>query len=248
MLQKSSPKYDFFNAVDGRGTRDDEDDSNDAYVKHRTTCAQLCTLLMERSGNPFSAPSVKAADLDSLYHRYTQIPSGENPFENIERIFGQIQEITDRIAAKQHGRRKVAKITLFALAMYIQDSQRSSQFKLTTEAKAKLARATSEPSIKQNSRAVSGGVIYHYYERWRQALPPGIGVILDPNRAFGEKDREVIRKRQQSKCAICSEYVNSEDEEYDHYPVPYRDGGKTTVDNGRLLHKECHPRGRPADD
>jgi hypothetical protein len=67
-----NPKYLFFNAVDGRGTRDDEDDTTDTYVKHRTTCAQLCALLLGRARNPFAAPSIKAGDLDALYHEHTQ--------------------------------------------------------------------------------------------------------------------------------------------------------------------------------
>ena len=242
------PKYSFFNAVDGRGTRDDEDDSNDSYVKHRTTCAQLCTLLLGRAENPFVAPSIKAADLDALYHRYTRTEPKNNPLENIEGIFDEIQDIVERIELKSHGRRKVPKITLFALAMFLQDAHRSTQFKLTTEAKSKLAYEITEPKVEQNSRASSGGVIRDYYERWRAAIPQGIGIELDAKRLFDEVDSRLISDRQAGLCANCHERVLEEDAEYDHFPVPYRDGGRTVPENGRLVHGACHPRGRPVEE
>ena len=46
-------------------------------------------------------------------------------------------------------------------------------------------------------------------------------------------------------CQICVQPVEQSDAEFDHFPIPHRDGGRTTLDNGRLVHKTCHPRGRP---
>jgi len=243
-----SPKYKFFQAVDGRGTRDDEDDTNDMYVKHRTTCAQLCRLLLAHATNPYEVPSIKAGDLDALYHANTQVDTTSNPLDSVEQVFVVLEDIVSRIVVKPSGRRKVAKITLFALSLFLQDASRSSLFKLTSEAKNKLAYETANPKITSNSRASSGGVIKDYYERWRESLPSGIGIGLDPNRTFGEADRGIIRNRQSSKCAVCKEFVQLEDEEYDHYPIPYRDGGITNRDNGRLVHRDCHPRGRPIEE
>ena len=242
------PKYQFLNSVDGRGTRDDEDDSNDRYVKHRTTCAQLCALLLGRASNPFAAPSIKAADLDALYHEHTQVDPANSPLEDLEKIFVAMDDVVGRIAAKPKGRRKVAKATMFALAMFLQDASRSNNFRLTTDAKFKLAKEVSEPSITQNSRASSGGVIKRYYEEWRESLPAGIGVNLDPKRTFDDKQKSEIRHRQSGECAICNDNVNAEDQEFDHYPIPWRDGGPTKVENGRLVHRDCHPRGRPSAD
>lgn len=239
------PKYNFFDSVDGRGTRDDEDDTSDTYVKHRTTCAQLCQLLLSRAENAFATPSIKSGDLDSLYHRYTQVSAPNNPLDEVEVIFQFVQEVIDNIASRPRGRKKVSKITLFALSMFIQDVRRSERFKLTTESKMKLADAVSEPNISQNSRAVSGGVINAYYESWRARLPEGTGVELDRERSFNDGQRGEIRKMANGLCSVCGEVVLPDDEEFDHYPIPYRDGGKTAVDNGRLVHKECHPRGRP---
>jgi hypothetical protein len=242
------PKYAFFQAVDGRGTRDDEDDTKDPYVKHRTTCAQLCQLLLGRAENPFATPSIKAGDLDGMYQRYTVLDSVSDPLSSIEKIFDNIEDVVERIANKPKGKRKVPKIALFALAMFFQDVQRGGKLKLTTESKKALSKAVSEPDIKQNSRASSGGMISEYYERWRTSLPDGVAVELDPKRLFDENEKAQIRKKQNGTCAVCNESVSTEDEEFDHYPLAYRDGGRTVVENGRLVHKECHPRGRPADE
>ena len=75
-----------------------------------------------------------------------------------------------------------------------------------------------------------------------------IVVRLDPKRAFDPEQQKLIRERDEGKCKICGDEVAEEQEEYDHYPVPHRDGGRTVVENGRLVHKECHPRGRPSED
>ncbi len=240
------PTYKFFDYVDRRGTRDDEGDVKDRFVKHRTTCAQLCALLLGRASNPFATPSITAGELDALYHEYTQVDPNNSPFERLERIFGQMDEVVTRIAFKQKGKKKVSKATMFALAMYLQDAQRSSNFRLTVDAKAKLAKEVSEPKVTQNSRASSGGVIKRYYEEWRGSLPEGIGVSLDSKRLFDDDQKKEIWNRDNGMCRICGDEVtHPEDAEYDHHPVPHRDGGQTTVENGRLVHAVCHPRGRP---
>ena len=242
------PTYEFFNYVDGRGTRDDEGDVKDRFVKHRTTCAQLCALLLGRASNPFAAPSITAAELDALYHEYTQVDPNNSPFEHLESIFSKMEEVVRSIAFKQKGKRKVSKATMFALAMYLQDAQRSSNFRLTADARHKLAKEVSEPRVTQNSRASSGGVIRRYYEEWRGSLPEGIGVTLDPKRFFDEDQKKEIWTRDNGMCGICGDEVTQPDDaEYDHYPIPHRDGGQTTVENGRLVHAVCHPRGRPVD-
>lgn len=239
------PKYRFFQFVDGRGTRDDEDDSNDKFVKHRTTCAQLCALLLGRASNPFAAPSITARDLDALYHEHTQEGPYNSALKDLEHIFEQIEDVVTRIAFKAMGRKKVSKATMFALAMYLQDISRSDGFKLASNAKARLAQEVSEPRITQNSRASSGGVIKRYYEEWRDSLPEGIGVSLDPKRVFDGDQKTKIWNLQSGLCSVCNDPVDGDDAEYDHFPVPYRDGGRTTVENGRLVHSVCHPRGRP---
>lgn len=104
-----------------------------------------------------------------------------------------------------------------------------------------------EPRVTQSSRASSGGVIKRYYEDWRNSLPSGIGAPLDQKRLFDKAAKNTIWTRECGNCAVCGEGVNHEDAEYDHFPIAYRDGGPTSLDNGRLAHNNCHPRGRPVE-
>jgi hypothetical protein len=242
---KRFPKYSFYDAVDGRGTRDDEDDASDPYVKQRTTCAQLCALLLARQGNPWAFPSLKASDIDALYHEYTQVDASGTVFHSLELILDEVDDIIRRIATKSSGRRKVSKASLFALAMFLQDRLRSPLFKLKDEARAKLAEHTSEPGV-DSYRGNTGGVISQYYENWRDKLPPdAIGVQLDPKRLFDDADKTIIWDEAAGICAICDKELMRDDAEFDHFPTPHRDGGKTIPDNGRAVHRHCHPRGRP---
>jgi hypothetical protein len=47
-------------------------------------------------------------------------------------------------------------------------------------------------------------------------------------------------------CKMCGKDLTLQDAEGDHYPAAWRDGGRTVIENGRLVHKACHIRGRPA--
>ncbi len=106
-------------------------------------------------------------------------------------------------------------------------------------------------SADENSRAVgkitSGRTLGTDYEGWRQSIVKEIGVRLDPKRDFDEEQKKEIYSRDKSFCGICREHVE-EAEEYDHFPTAWAIGGQTVVDNGRLVHQKCHPRGRPTEE
>ncbi|MBV8842162.1 MAG: HNH endonuclease [Bryobacterales bacterium] len=61
--------------------------------------------------------------------------------------------------------------------------------------------------------------------------------------AFDDAEKQTIFERAQGKCQICREAVDPSDAEYDHVPVPHTLGGKIVIENGRLVHSACHPRG-----
>jgi hypothetical protein len=45
---------------------------------------------------------------------------------------------------------------------------------------------------------------------------------------------------------MCQEDPDLSLVEGDHYPLAWRDGGPTEIENGRLVHKTSHVRGRRA--
>lgn len=95
------------------------------------------------------------------------------------------------------------------------------------------------------ARATSGPKIAEHYRLWREIVDGAIGIRLDPQRVFDEEQKRQIFERAEGRCAVCGELVDAGDDEYDHFPIAHRDGGKTVVENGRLVHRHHHPRGRP---
>jgi HNH endonuclease len=63
----------------------------------------------------------------------------------------------------------------------------------------------------------------------------------DPQRLFGQLERELVYYRDRKRCAVCdSEVAWSDAEIYhvDHHVL----GGRAVPDNGALVHRECHPK------
>lgn len=67
-------------------------------------------------------------------------------------------------------------------------------------------------------------------------------VLKDPVRLFGPVERELIYFRDQKRCQVCDAEVLWGDHEV-HHVTEHHKGGATTLDNGALVHKQCHPKG-----
>ena len=78
-------------------------------------------------------------------------------------------------------------------------------------------------------------------------------VPKDPQRSFNQLERSVIYWRDGGCCQRCSDstvdwHRCSNDSKIDwhssdiHHVVPHKDGGPTVLENGVLVHKECHPK------
>lgn len=70
----------------------------------------------------------------------------------------------------------------------------------------------------------------------------------DPKRAFGIIEKEIIYYRDEQMCQVCkmrgdSEIVPWNDAQF-HHVQEHHQGGESTIDNGALVHKNCHPRSK----
>ena len=63
----------------------------------------------------------------------------------------------------------------------------------------------------------------------------------DPARQFSAEVRELVYYREGKSCAVCDSSVNWADAEI-HHVQEHQHGGKTTLENAALVHKECHPK------
>jgi hypothetical protein len=62
----------------------------------------------------------------------------------------------------------------------------------------------------------------------------------DDPRAFTPTQKEIKLAEQGGNCTWCSEPIVHGQKRDAHHITPYRDGGKTTLDNLAVLHDECH--------
>lgn len=66
-------------------------------------------------------------------------------------------------------------------------------------------------------------------------------ISKDPKRAFTSVEREVIYFRDNKKCLVCDSDVVWREVEI-HHVNPHSEGGETILENGALVHKNCHPK------
>lgn len=132
--------------------------------------------------------------------------------------------------------------------MYIQDITKSDLIRIDRSVIQDLAKRIISVNAKDkpSGKSTAGSTLKDYYSWWREHIFKEVVIRLDPLRTFDATQKTAIRARDEGKYAICKQEVSEEEADYDHFTIPYRDGGKTEVENGRLVHRSCH-RGRPSD-
>ncbi len=69
--------------------------------------------------------------------------------------------------------------------------------------------------------------------------------MKDPQRLFGDLERDLIYYRDRKRCGVCETEVAWDDAEV-HHVQQHSQGGKTLLKNGALVHAHCHPKGAAA--
>ena len=252
--KSTTPSCALFRLIDRRGVRSEDDDLKDPFVGDRQTCAQLLRLFLARERDPRAAPGVAAGDLDALYHEYTELDVDGESAQYFKRCLGEAAKVFRFVAPMTFAtpgrvkRTKVRKVDAFATVLFFQDVLRSPHFRIDEKERVRLAKQIGdfEKSVKPSGKGTSGQAIRDHYEKFREIATDGIGIELDPNRAFSEEQKEQLFTQAGGICAVCRLVIETgEASEGDHYPIAWRDGGRTTLDNGRLVHARCHERGRP---
>lgn len=239
------PRFEFFQLVDGRGRRREGDEMTDPYAKHRLTCAQLLRILFGRMTEIGHFPKTSAADLDGLYHEYTDIDLQGETIGRVLKVFDHVEDVFTQIGRIYVRKYKVHKQGMFALCLFFQDALRNPQFKMDHASINNLAKYVTVGAPKATGRSSSAANNSAYYDLWREHLPENIGVKMDAKRAFDDQQKRTLYEAAGRKCVMCGDDTEFEDGEGDHYPIPHRDGGPTVIENGRFVCKACHPRGRP---
>ncbi len=72
-------------------------------------------------------------------------------------------------------------------------------------------------------------------------------VLKDERRAFGPLEREILYYAMKKRCQVCDGVVAWGDAEI-HHVHGHAQGGRTSLENGALVHGVCHPKGKAAED
>jgi hypothetical protein len=238
------PSVELFGLIDRRSDRGDDD--VDHFTVNRQLCAQLLALFIARLRDPLAMQSVGADDLDRIYHSNTEFDPNGQTAEAFKKVLGVTALIFGLASAVGGGKNKYKKMDVLSAFFLVQDLNANPLFRFDTSFCQKIANyIVNTPNIPKQGKSISGRAIHQYYESWRSGLPQSLGIHLDSQRLFDGNQKAEIFARDKGICQICQKEVSEGDAEYDHYPVPHYLGGKTQVDNSRLVCTKCHPRGRP---
>ena len=242
------PSMRLFSLVDKRGQKSEEEDLLDPHVSSRQVCAQLFRVFAARANDPYAYPSVGANELDKLYHVHTEFDAQGALAQEFQQILEKTADVFVRVREKhQQSKTKFRRLDVTATLMTFQDLSRNPLLKTDSSYLNKFATRLAKAAEREDrpkGKSTGARTLKEYYEWFRQHLVPK-ATELDPQRAFSDEQKSAIFRKADGKCAVCGDPVEPEEAEYDHFPVPYRDGGKTKAENGRLVHQRCHPRGRP---
>lgn len=244
---RHGPKSNLLTMVDKRGDRDADEDATDPWVAHRQTCAQLLSVFLARERDPYARPRISAEDLDELYHETSAFDQGGGVASRFREALRGAERVLE-IAAESHAGRKTKwkKVHIFAAFSVVQDIQRSTGIPLNDANLRLLASVVTktEEELRKDRVRFSSPAIAQWGESLREAFFKDAG-RLDPERAFSSEQQEELWQKASGLCQICGKAVAPGDAEYDHFPIPWAMCGPTSLENGRLVHRVCHPRGRP---
>lgn len=237
-----------FKQIDKRGSRSEDD--ADQYDADRQFCAQLLSLFLARESDPLSQQSIGANELDALYHENTIFDTQGEAAKRFEEILHMTSAVFIAAFAQTAGdankrlKLKFRKLDVIVAFLLVQDLSRNKQFKFEKSFQQTLAKhILADRETPSTGRSTSGPAIAKYYEEWRSKIIEHIGIRLDPKRIFDDGEKQAIYSRDEGRCKVCGEVCDPSDAEYDHFPVAHALGGKTVVENERLVHAKCHQRG-----
>ena len=248
------PGHDFFVSTLGMRPANDRG-------KTRQLAAQIAVLIFSRGENGDNYSDIKSASLSEYYYENLDFDA-KSP--KVARLVAILDRIASIILPGKHSKLRghdAIHLVLLVDSLW-DDYTRSWEEKLpraldsflehVAQGKASKEAATPDPFWQQYGQwtrvnSDSGRTIAHrhkfYTEKMLEYMSPL--TLKDPTRVYGEVERTILFHRQAKKCAGCGSPVDWRSCEV-HHIEEHSKGGPTTLDNGALVHKECHPKGEQA--
>lgn len=218
----------------------------------RQLCAQVCMLIFERTaaGNFID---IGTTNIDDYYYHHLDFNPDDPRVQQLTRTLDKAVAIfSNQMAPKFRGHEAIHILLLIdSLLREYSDSWVSNfhsaydDFKLRAaqDKKAREGEFWYEYGALTQTQSDQGRTIQRrhafFSEQMLSALKPK---LLDATRIFGEVEREILYYQQGKKCAVCGQDIKWPELEI-HHVEEHSTGGATSLDNGALVHKACHPKG-----
>ena len=232
--------------------------------KTRTLAAQIALLFLEQDNGPSGQlPDIGARAIDEYYYTHLDFDETSSACRRLREILDKLDNLLGdrkRPAIKAH---EAIHLVLFLDTIW-DDYTRSWEATLTEAQDKFSAELTSaaksardgepdetwlEYGIWTRSNSDRGDNIRRRHNHYSRQMRNFLGNLTpkDPKRAFGSLERELVYWRDGKKCQVCDSEVRWDEAEI-HHVEEHHQGGMTTLDNGVLVHKHCHPKGVAAED
>ena len=235
------PSLTLFAKIDRRGSKEEE--ATDKRVNHRVICAQLLLLFMERSRHPDNYCAISSKNLDQLYHENTTFKRNSDEAERFIELLKKTERVVEYLEGHT-GKGKFRRLDIVGLFCVLHDLSYMENIRIENSHLQKIAEIVHELSRTPLGKSTSLAAVQAASNALRERVQNDEGTLikLDVKRVFSDAQKVKIRERLDGKCEVCKKPVLTNDEEFDHFPIAHARGGKTEVNNGRLVHRRCHPR------
>jgi hypothetical protein len=226
----------------------------------RQLAAQMVMLyLTRRESDGEKLCDTNRDEIDTFYYKHLNFDLASPPAKRFNEILGIVkQALGDGMRKKIQGHEAIHLVLL--VDSLLDSYTRSWTTSLATAfdafrseaAKGKASRYEPQPTeywtqygqwTRVNSDRGDNILRRHQFfaEKMRALLKP---VLKDPTRLFGELESEIIYYRDKKLCQAigCGAEVLWAEREI-HHVIEHSKGGPTTLENGALMHKHCHPKG-----
>ncbi len=232
--------------------------------KTRTLAAQIAMLFLERrNSSSDTVPDINATAIDEYYYANLDFDEGSPDCKRLRDILYKLDQLLgDR---KGPALRAHDAIHLVLLLDAIWDDYTRSWESTLENAQASFSAALAkaaqsakrgEPDetwlnygVWTRSNSDRGENIRRRHNFYTGRMFEFLGNLTpkDPKRSYGTLEREFVYWRDEKACQVCKAEVAWDEAEI-HHVEEHHQGGRTTLDNGVLVHKHCHPKGAAAEE
>ena len=232
----------------------------------RTLAAQIAMLfLTRREKGPDAFTDITSGEVDDYYHRYIDFDSSSSECQRLIKILHSLHNCLGDGKRPKLRAHLAIHLVLFADDVWDNYVPGGWQGGLAHAVDKFIAELASASKLANNfptapnrmwsgygqwARTGSNSRVtierrHRFFVEWmHETLEPYL-LKKDSTRTFGDLDRQIIYYRDGKKCQICGNDVSWADVEV-HHVIEHHLGGQTDLDNGALVHGDCHPKGEAA--